>query len=391
MRILVNASVLKGGGGLQVAHSFVNELKGFPSNKYYVVCSLRLKNFLDIEKFPDNFFFYFIDPSPSDFRRGRKSVNHLKKIEADFKPDVVFTIFGPSYWRPKAPHVCGYALPHFVYADSPFFDIITLKEKIRWKMLEYIKLAFFSKDSDHFIVETKDVAVRLAKKLKISEKRVSTVENAYNAVFDNPEEWRSFFIETGERSLGFKLLTISAFYKHKNLSIIPAVVDYLCEHYPDFDFVFILTIEKGIFKNLSQQQRKHILFLGPVKIDECPELYRQSDALFMPTLLECFTVSYLEAMKMGKPILTSNLSFARDICQDSAFYFDPMDAVDIGDKIVKLAGDHELQTSLIERGDERLKDFGTATDRARSYLKVLEEIAQDKKHKFSQCSTTKPS
>ena len=62
-------------------------------------------------------------------------------------------------------------------------------------------------------------------------------------------------------------------------------------------------------------------------------------------------------MKMQKPILTSDLSFAKDICQDSALYFDPLNPKDIAEKIIRLSADKELQNQLIGNGLERLKQF----------------------------------
>ena len=47
-----------------------------------------------------------------------------------------------------------------------------------------------------------------------------------------------------------------------------------------------------------------LLAVGGVDIRECPSLYEQCDFMFLPTLLECFSASYAEAMKMRRPILT---------------------------------------------------------------------------------------
>ncbi len=49
----------------------------------------------------------------------------------------------------------------------------------------------------------------------------------------------------------------------------------------------------------------------------------------MPTLLECFSASYLEAMYMKKIIFTSDLPFAHTVCKDAAFYFAPHDVENI--------------------------------------------------------------
>ena len=114
-----------------------------------------------------------------------------------------------------------------------------------------------------------------------------------------------------------------------------------------------------------------IQFLGKVSINQCPDLYSQSDFLFLPTLLECFSASYCEAMVMQKPILTSDLPFAKSICNNAAFYFDPLDENDIANAIVHLSYDKKVQEDLIKNGLEQLKTFDTAKQRAEKYLNII--------------------
>ena len=76
-------------------------------------------------------------------------------------------------------------------------------------------------------------------------------------------------------------------------------------------------------------------------------------------------------MKMKKPILTSNLDFAKDICDNAAMYFCPTSAEDIADKIIKLSNDKKLYNELVKRGAKRLKKFETAETRVSKYLSIL--------------------
>ena len=90
-------------------------------------------------------------------------------------------------------------------------------------------------------------------------------------------------------------------------------------------------------------------------------------ALFLPTLLESFSVTYLEAMHFGVPVLTSDLDFARFVCGDAAIYFDPWDPGSIKDAILRLRTDSDLGRELVARGHERL----------RAEFKSWDEIAAD--------------
>ena len=64
-------------------------------------------------------------------------------IEKKVKPDIVFTTSGPAYWRPKAPHVVGYNLGHYVYPDSPFWSTLPLSRQIKWKFKKLVIQYFF--------------------------------------------------------------------------------------------------------------------------------------------------------------------------------------------------------------------------------------------------------
>ena len=139
-------------------------------------------------------------------------------------------------------------------------------------------------------------------------------------------------------------------------------------------YEFILTIDENNFSKYFSDFKENIINLGPVESKFCPYIYQQADALFLPTLLESFTASYPEAMKMKLPILTSNYSFAKDICGDAALYFDPLDPDDIAEKIKLVASNQHLRDKLIRNGQEILKTFETPETRARKTIELLEEL-----------------
>src|SRR5690606_18410540 len=101
------------------------------------------------------------------------------------KPDVVFTTSGPSYWRPQAPHLMGYNLPHYIYTDSPYFNIISTKERLKWKLKGAVVKKFTRTDADAYVVQTDDVKDRLKKWIK--KDKIFTVSNTYGKQFENPE------------------------------------------------------------------------------------------------------------------------------------------------------------------------------------------------------------
>lgn len=377
MKILINtASTLKG-GGIQVATAFLNDCRFLPQHEYHVVLGAALEKLLNTKDYPGNFFFYPITYRPATRVFSLQSHDgFFKQLEQQVNPDVVFTTTGPAYWRPVAPHLVGYNLPHHVYPESPFFKKISLYRQARWKLKKRIARHFFKRDADAYVVQTDDVNKRLRKLLKTE--KVYTVSNTYSNFFNDPEIFppKLPVKQPGE----FRLLMLSAWYLHKNFDIIPKVVDALPQEMKA-RIKFILTLPQEYFKKEipANYHNNAVINIGPVKVQEAPSLYNECDAMFLPALLECFSASYAEAMAMKKPILTSAMGFAKTVCGDAAVYFDPVDEKDIAGKIINLVNDKHLQDKLINKGRERMKYFGPSLQRTEEYLKICGELIVNEK------------
>lgn len=373
MRILINCSNLLHGGALQVANSLIRDLVNFPEHSYCVITTREVEEqLLGQTEFPGNFRFISYQWRHRWFHSFSLKEPFLNQCVKEFRADAVYSVFGPCGWRPRVPHVCGYAKPHYIYKESPFFWQLDPLARFKLRCKELVHMDWFRRSSDGLVTESEDVSQRLQPLLP--QQKIFTVTNNYNQIFDEPLLQQEFLLP---RFHGFSLLTITANYPHKNLSIYPRVIRYLRSAYPGFQFRFILTIPEELLAswNLQPSEREHVLCIGKVNVHQCPSLYRQSDFMFLPTLLECFSASYPEAMRMNVPILTSDLSFARGLCGEAACYFDPMSPSSIGDAIYLLANDHEAQKRLIRAGQIQLGRYDGFRDRTRKYLDIIIKLA----------------
>ena len=377
MKLIINTASTYKGGGIQVARSFIEECKNFSENKYFVILSTSLSKMLKGKDFPENFTFFNAPFRPATRIFSFQSHNRfLKEIENKFNPDVVFTTSGPSYWRPRTPHVMGYNIPHYIYPESPYFKKISLKRKLWWKAMKFVAYFNFKYNADVYVVQTDDVSERLKKFIK--KDKVYTVYNTVNAHFLDQIKVKNKL--PPKKPDEFRLLTLSAWYPHKNLSSIPKIVEALKG--TAFNIKFVLTLPEEDFEKISVNMdgsERAIINVGPVKIEEAPSLYKECDAMFLPTFLECFSASYVEAMMMKKPIVTSDLGFARTVCRDAALYIDPVNPVDIADIIIQLKNSKALQEELIENGIKILNTYNTAQERAKKYLDICKMMFDTKR------------
>lgn len=379
MKLLINTSTLSASGVTQVSTSFIEECKKFTENTYMVFLSKTVAAQFDYTRYPENFVFHVIQKHPLYGLKGFCEMRKMKRLSKEFQPDAVFSVFGPSCWTPKFPHLQGYAYPHFVYPDSPLFSKLTVPQKIRIWLRKKLQLYFINRNGSNFVSETADVSNKLKKLLPDPKNKFYTVSNTCNAFFSNFAKENGTVIDEGilpaRLDKEFRFLSLCTFHQHKNLEILNEVIPILNRELPNNKIRFVLTVDKeGHDKKFTEEAKKSIMNVERQPVDRCAQLYAENDALFLPTLLECFSANYPEAMFMKKPIVTSNLSFATSVCEDAAIYFDPINAEDIAEQLLRLYHSQDLRHQLVENGTERLKNFPSATERAQKYLEICESI-----------------
>lgn len=365
MNIIINTVNLKRGGAQQRAVSFLKELNNLGKDNYHIFLNTEISKQISHINFGDNFQFYLFNYSPANLFRRQKVISKFRAIEESINPQLIFSFVGPAYWKPKSKHLVGFAIPHIVYNDLPYVQKIDFKTK-----LEMLYKKFWSKiEGDYFVVQTVDVKTRLARKLNIALEKIYVVANGIGI------QYNDIVVNKRSNSSKIKLLTISTYRPSKNLEIINEVLKYLENDI--YEYEFHLTIQESIYTQKFKKNSRWIVNHGPVLPTECPSLYNQCDIMFLPTHLECFSASYLEAMKMEMPIITTNASFATSICGESALYFDNTNPKEIAKKIKDVSHDKTLFEHLISEGRKKIKEYDTAYSTTTKYLQLFEEIIND--------------
>ncbi len=153
----------------------------------------------------------------------------------------------------------------------------------------------------------------------------------------------------------------AATWPHKNhLALLKAFQLFLRDH-PEFSLVF-----SGIKKQKNDQIEQHIVSLhlekkvvmtGYLPQQQLPALYQQAYAMVYPSLFEGFGIPLLEAMACGCPVIASLATSVPEVAQEAALYFNPADVNDIAAKMGQLVSNPSLRKSLVEKGNEQIKQF----------------------------------
>ena len=116
-----------------------------------------------------------------------------------------------------------------------------------------------------------------------------------------------------------------------------------------------------------------VVFTGFITEDELDALMARGRMLIYPSLYEGFGLPILEAMKVGLPVITSNITAMPDVTGDAALLIDPYDIKAMAHAMKRLLIDKTLQSELVQKGKERVKDFSW-TRSASQYMELFESL-----------------
>ncbi|MDD4111388.1 MAG: glycosyltransferase [Clostridia bacterium] len=367
-KIFINGLNAKAGGGKSIFTNYLTLLNNIePYNKYFVLTP----NTADYIKFA-NKNIVLID-IPGLFKKTLLYpfvyTFYLNKILKKYCIDVVFNLADIPI-KTKTKQVFLFDWSYAVYPESIVWNMMDYKSKLNRKA----KLFLFKKNIiyiDLLIAQTETMKKRLENIYK--NENIKIVPNAVSLENLANKSKHDFNLP-----LGIKLLYLTHYYPHKNLEIfIPIAQKIKKEKLP---YKLIITIKReqhkgaklllNTIENLNLTD--FIINVGSVEMKHVPSLYEQCDGLLMPTLLESFSGTYVEAMHHKIPIFTSDIDFAHGVCGKAATYFDPFNATDIINKVHSLYSDIELKTEKIKIGSRILKELPDWAKTFQMYNEAIE-------------------
>jgi glycosyltransferase involved in cell wall biosynthesis len=376
-RVLVNATTLVVGGGIQVGASFIEHLvvHGHPGLEFLCVVSRPLAAALAPAARTDARV-RATEVSPARVVGGRRTRALLTSLEAAWRPDLVYSIGFPSYVRFSTPEVGRYTNPWALTPNPLAWSLIPCRERgprwlKTWYRMRWARRAAY--------VETQTEAARtgIVERLGVPRARTLVVPNA-----PNPRFLRTAPAVPPSGTGPHRVLCLAAPYRHKHLAFVPRVARALRDRHAAADCLFVLTLprQSHILAEVEQVARSlgvtsMIENVGPLGLDECVTEYARAAVVFQPTLLEVFSATYLEAMAMARPIVTSDLPFAREVCADAARYHAPLSASEAAAALAEVVTDPTVRNDLVESGRQRLARFPAPEARHRMVLDWLSRLA----------------
>jgi glycosyltransferase involved in cell wall biosynthesis len=366
--VLLDASNLHTGGAVQVAASFLNELADIVEDQQAntrwpflasttVHASTQVASNVRVGAL-DHLRHEVRDRCWRDLRGWRAGSDEYT---------VRFVLFGPAYGRDHRARVelmgCADGL-----ALLPLPAGVDLSRAQRSK-LQVKRWVWRAQLRNRVSVVESEALARRIVELGAPAAAVHVVPNSPHDVFAHESRWRPVAVpprEDGEVRLAY----VARGHLHKNHSFLGGLARHLSERH-GIRVRFVVTLTDDELARMSDDFRRVAVNLGELPIEAVPSVYRACDGTVFPSLLESFSVTPLEALAIGSPLLASDRWFVRDLCGDAATYVDPLDAASAAEVVARWWRDEAGRLARSAAGHALVSELPTARQRAERYLDLI--------------------
>jgi glycosyltransferase involved in cell wall biosynthesis len=170
------------------------------------------------------------------------------------------------------------------------------------------------------------------------------------------------------------ILYVGALRPHKNIGRLLSAF----ERMDDPTVKLIVTASKNpeLAAQIERQKlQARVHFTGCVSDAFLAALYRGAVCLVLPSLIEGFGLTPLEAMACGTPVVVSRSSALPEVVGNAGLFFDPLDIEDIRRALQRTITDRGLREELRNAGPPRARLFSWDIVANRVH-RVIEEAAE---------------
>ena len=294
-------SNIHSGGALQVANSFVAELLKLKSRpfSYKILISNEIASSFDKDELIKSDWSFEVYNT-----YGIQALwSQLNKIQFEF--DSVFTLFGPKYTFFRAKRdIVGFAQANILELNNPALKKLTYIKRKKLQ-IKHILQTWFFKRSDYLIVELDHVRESLENAGIFPKKSIGIVNNTVSSLYFDESSWLPLKIDKKKDEIAIGFITRD--YPHKNIQILAKVAKILDKNY-SMHVKFYFSLNEDEWKNYEHEFDKYGETVGSISVFECPNFYREMDAVIFPSLVESFSASPIEALIMKKPLFYLHLT-----------------------------------------------------------------------------------
>ena len=368
MKLFINVSNLRFGGGKTVGMNIINYYMLHPGISSLVIAAPAGNGYERFDGISEKVkVIYFHKIFNTSVFKILITYILLPVYQAIHRADFVFSL-GNVAIPTRKPQLLLIMMPYLAYPESIIWEKIRTGNK---KFYSYIRNVLrLIKANLRFAsivcVQTEVMKTRISTLYKIPSDKVFVIPCAVS--FTSSKLPESNINVDSEDNKDIKLLFLSKHYPHKNFEILYEVGKEIKNRKLPIKISVTIDAEENegsreFLNNIAKMDLGDVIInKGNITLEQIPHVYNEHNGIFLPTLLESFSGTYIESMYFEKPIFTSKLDFAEVVCKDAAYYFDPLDAKDIVNTILGAFDDPLELTRRINRGNEMISESPSWND-----------------------------
>ena len=354
----------------QYAFQLLHHLYNLDLNNTYII---YLKNppAEDLPKPRENWQYKVFGPSKLWTRIALPFYLFTQKIHLDlfFSPSHYSPLFSPCPTIPTI-HDIGYLQFQNQFTKKDLYQLINWTKQSIKKAGHIITVSQFSKDEIIKTYHTDPNKISIAYNgvdtpPKIDQQTQNKILSSYNLRSNN------YYLYLGtlkpNKNIPFLIKSFALFLKNQPTSepanqrtklVIAGKKGWL------FDEIFATVKQEGVTDK--------VIFTDFVTEDQKWTLYQNTIASVLPSLYEGFGIPAIESMKVGTPVIVSNIPPFREVVQNCGLFIDPTNPNDLCQKMIEIS-DPKIRQKFSKLSQPQADKF-TWDSTAKSILKVFEEF-----------------
>lgn len=380
---LFNCTTNQVGGGVQNALNFCRHVESDLSSRWVLAVSEAVGEQLG-QAAQTNHPICVFEQSPARSRKARKD---LERLVSTVSPRAVYTMAGPAYIRIDPVHLMGISNPYITHAQADAFRAGRTIAKAASAFTATVYRSAWARRADYWVFQTGSSRDGFVRRLRVPKEKTFIVPNALGDSFRDLSECRKHLGSSigDEDRRRRTVFCPSAAHPHKGLELIPRVAERLSANGgANVTFQVTLPPRSAIWRRLQEEWVRTatggatLVNLGPFEYDQGPSLYLVTDCVFVPSILEVFSASYLEAMATSRPLVVADKPFSREVCGSGAYYFRAGDPNGAAGALMRALRESKEQATLRSAKQhvalQPYLDYSSRFERVRT---VLASVAPD--------------
>jgi glycosyltransferase involved in cell wall biosynthesis len=238
-------------------------------------------------------------------------------------------------------------------SDGYFCHLDGRKQKTKHRFLERTAL----KNADAIVSVSTFTGEQTNKVFNLS-KHISTIHNSINI-----EDFKPLSIKVNKN----QLLYFGTIIRKKGVMELAKAFNLLVEQNPKVSLLLIgkdaidvfekVSTLELFYKVLSEQARKRVSHIAEVPYHKIKTFIAQAQIVVLPSFAEAFPMTWLEALALEKPLVSSNIGWANELMIDgeTGYTIDPKDHNEFALKLLNLLNDESKCGSFGKEGRKHVR------------------------------------